>query len=84
MEDIELIASAAIPSHRSGIAIRSMKAGKDAFVDKAPLLTLEELAEVKRVSEQTGKKLFVSYSEFMQNEAAVFAKQKILPKWPRK
>ena len=75
--EIELIVSADIPSHRSTVAIKAMKAGKDAFVDKAPLLTLEELAEVKKVSKETGKKLFVSYSEFMHNEAAIFAKQLI-------
>lgn len=75
--DIELIVSADIPSHRSAVTIKAMQAGKDAFIDKAPLLTLEELAEVKRVSKETGKKLFVSYSEFMHNEAAIFAKQLI-------
>ena len=75
--EIELIVSADIPSHRSAVAIKAMKAGKDAFVDKAPLLTDEELAEVKKVSKETGKKLFVSYSEFMHNEAAIFAKQLI-------
>ena len=77
MSDVELVASSAIPSHRAEIAIRSMRAGKDAFVDKAPLLTLEELDAVKKASEETGKKLFVSYSEFMHNEAAIFAKQLI-------
>lgn len=74
---IELIVSADIPSHRAAVAIKAMKSGKDAFIDKAPFLTLSELDEVKRVSEETGKKLFVSYSEFMHNEAAVFAKQLI-------
>ncbi len=75
--ETELIVSADIPSHRSAVAIKAMQAGKDAFIDKAPFLTLEELDEVKRVSEKTGKKLFVSYSEFMHNEAAIFAKQLI-------
>ena len=77
MPDIELIVSADIPSHRADVTVKAMKAGKDAFIDKAPLLTLEELAEVKKVSKETGKKLFVSYSEFMHNEAAIFAKQLI-------
>lgn len=76
-EDIELIVSADIPSHRAPLTVKSMLAGKDVFVDKAPLLSLEELEEVKKTSQKTGKKLFVSYSEFMQNEAAVFTKQLI-------
>ncbi len=75
--EIELIASADIPSKRADVSIKAMKAGKDAFVDKAPMLTLEELEAVKTTSKQTGKKLFVSYSEFMHNEAAIFAKQLI-------
>lgn len=76
-DEISLIASAAIPSHRADLAIRSMRAGKDFFVDKAPLITFEELDAVKACCRETGKKLFVYYSEFMHVEAAIYAKQLI-------
>ena len=75
--ELELIATAAIPGDRAGIEIAAMRAGKDVFSDKAPLITLEQLAEVKAVCKETGKKLFVCYSEFVMNEAAIFAKQVI-------
>lgn len=75
--ELELIATAAIPGDRAGIEIAAMRAGKDVFADKAPLITLEQLAEVKAVSKETGKRLFVCYSEFVMNEAALFAKQVI-------
>lgn len=75
--EIALVASAAIPSHRAGIAIEAMKAGKDFFVDKAPVISLEQLCEVRAVSEQTKRKYFVYYSEFVAVEASIFAKQLI-------
>lgn len=77
VEELELIATAAIPSERAGIEIAAMRAGKHAFTDKAPMITLEQLEEVKAVSKETGKRLFVYYSEFVGVEAAVFAKQLI-------
>ena len=76
-EEISLIASASVPVTRAPIAIRAMRAGKDFFVDKAPLITLEQLAEVKACCAETGRKLFVYYSEFVAVEAAVYAKQLI-------
>ena len=76
-EEIALIASASVPVQRAPIAIQAMKAGKDFFVDKAPLITLEQLAEVKACCKETGRKLFVYYSEFVAVEAAVYAKQLI-------
>ena len=75
--ELELIATAAIPGDRAGIEIKAMKAGKHAFTDKAPLITLEQLDEVKKVSAETGKRLFVYYSEFVTVESAIFAKQVI-------
>ena len=75
--EIALIATAAIPSHRAGIEIKAMRAGKDVFTDKAPFLTFDELRDVKACCEETGRKLFVYYSEFMHNESAIFAKQLI-------
>ncbi len=50
-----------------------MAAGKDYFTDKAPLTTLEQLSEAKKMVQETGKK----YSERIHVEAAVFAEQLI-------
>ncbi len=71
-DSIRLILSAAIPSERADIAIRSMKAGKDFFVDKAPVISIEQLEAVKQTIDETGRKYFVFYSESVVNEAAIF------------
>ncbi len=72
-QDIQLVASAAIPFERARIAINSMKSGKDFFVDKAPLITLDQLNEVKEVISKTKRKYFVYYGESIDNESTVFA-----------
>lgn len=75
--EIELVISAAIPSERARIAIAAMESGKDVFLDKAPVISLEQLEAVRRTSLKTGRKLFVYYSEFVSVEASIFAKQLI-------
>lgn len=72
--EIQLIASADIPSRRANLAIRTMNAGINFFVDKAPCLTLEECDEIESTQQRTGKKYFVYYSELIENDAAIFAK----------
>jgi len=74
---IHLIAGAAITNKRCALGIRAMKAGKDYFTDKAPMTTLEQLADAKEAVKQTGKKYAVYYSERIHSEAAVFAGQLI-------
>lgn len=71
--EVKLVASACVTSERAALGIRVMKSGKDYFVDKAPLTTLEQLAEVRRTIDETGRKYAVCYSERLQNEAAIFA-----------
>lgn len=75
--EVMLVCSAAKTSLRSALGIRVMKAGKDYFTDKAPLTSLEQLASVKEVIKQTGRKYMVYYSERIHVEAAVFASQLI-------
>ena len=72
-----LIAGAAVTSERCALGLRAMAAGKDYFTDKAPLTTLEQLAEAKAMVETTGKKYMVYYSERLHVEGAVFAGQLI-------
>lgn len=71
--EVRLVASACITSERADLGIRVMKAGKDYFVDKAPLTTLEQLERVRQTIRETGKKYMVSYSERLQVESAVYA-----------
>ncbi|WP_440906612.1 Gfo/Idh/MocA family protein (plasmid) [Catenovulum sp. SX2] len=69
-EQTQLVASAAIPNVRAQIGIQVMQAGKDYFTDKSPFTTLEQLAEVKQVQQQTKRIYAVYYAERLHNEAA--------------
>jgi predicted dehydrogenase len=74
---IQLVASANITSERCALGMRVMRAGKDYFVDKAPLTTLEQLEDAKRVVAETGRKYMVYYGERLHCEGALFAGQLI-------
>ncbi len=73
--ETKLIASAAITNERCALGLRVMKAGKDYFTDKAPLTTLDQLAEAKATVKATGKKYMVYYSERLHVEGAIYAGQ---------
>lgn len=72
---VMLIAGAGIPSERCQLGLKVMEAGKDYFTDKAPLTTLEQLADAKAMVAKTGRKYAVYYSERLHVESAVFAGQ---------
>ena len=74
-ESIQLIISSAIPVERAKIAIRAMKHGKDAMVDKPGITTLELLKEVKEVQAKTNRIFSISYSERFENQATVKASE---------
>lgn len=75
--EVRLVASAAVPSDRGPLGCRVMEAGKDYFTDKAPFTTLEQLAQAREVTQRTGKKYMVYYSERLHVEASVRAGQLI-------
>ncbi|MDN3242088.1 Gfo/Idh/MocA family protein [Glycomyces tritici] len=75
--DVRLVASAAIPSERAPIGLRAIEAGKDAFVDKAPMTTLAQLEAVREATARTGRKYAVYYGERIHAEAAILAGQLI-------
>ncbi|HET6407554.1 MAG TPA: Gfo/Idh/MocA family oxidoreductase [Chthoniobacteraceae bacterium] len=75
--EVQLVASAAIPSERGPLGCRVLRAGKDYFTDKAPFTTLEQLADARKAVAETGKKYMVYYSERLHVEAAVRAGQLI-------
>ncbi|QCR37399.1 Gfo/Idh/MocA family protein [Nissabacter sp. SGAir0207] len=74
-EEVRLVAGAAMPSVRCTLGLKVMAAGKDYFTDKAPLTTLEQLADAQAMVAKTGRKYAVYYSERLHVESAVFAGQ---------
>ncbi|MDQ7993852.1 MAG: Gfo/Idh/MocA family oxidoreductase, partial [Propionicimonas sp.] len=72
---VSLVAGAAVTSQRCALGLRVMAAGKDYFTDKAPLTTLEQLADARAATARTGRKYAVYYSERIHVEAAVLAGQ---------
>jgi predicted dehydrogenase len=72
-EQVQLVASAAVPCDRCPLGLRVLGHGKDFFADKPPMTTLGQLAEARRQVEKTGRKYAVYYSERLHAEAAVFA-----------
>lgn len=72
-KEIQLVATAAIPSDRCGIGLKAMDAGKDFFTDKAPLISMEQLDAAKAKVKETGKKYAVYYSERLHVEASTLA-----------
>lgn len=71
--NIHLIASAAISGDRAGIGLDAMRHGKDYLSDKPAFVSLDQLAEVRRVQSETGRIFSVCYSERFQNRATVRA-----------
>lgn len=70
---INLVACAAVPRDRGEIGVKAMLAGKDFFADKPPFVSMEQLKECREVSQNTGRKFFVYFSERLHVEAAVCA-----------
>lgn len=65
-KSIQVVASAAIPCDRAALGIRVMRAGKDYFVDKPGLTTLEQLAEVRKVQAETKRFYTIFYGERLE------------------
>lgn len=75
--EIQMVASAAVPSERAGIGFQALEAGKDYFTDKSPFTTLEQLKDARRITAETGQKYMVYFSERLHNEAGMKAGQLI-------
>lgn len=70
---IQLIVSASIPNERAPLGLEVMRHGKDFMVDKPGLTTLEQLARVRRVQEQTHRIYSIMYGERLENKATLKA-----------
>ncbi|MDE2577114.1 MAG: Gfo/Idh/MocA family oxidoreductase [Rhodospirillales bacterium] len=60
---IQVIASAAVPCERAGLAIAAMRAGKDVLVDKPGITSFAQLAAVEQAVAETGRIFSVCFSE---------------------
>ena len=70
---IQLVLSAGIPDERAPLGIRVMQHGKDYMVDKPGITTLEQLANVRRVQQETRRIYSIMYSERLENRATIRA-----------
>jgi predicted dehydrogenase len=67
--EIALVLVAAEPSARARLSIEAMRYGKDVMSDKPGCLTLEDLAELRRAADETGRIWSVNFSERCQVRA---------------
>jgi predicted dehydrogenase len=58
---IQLVCSAAVPNLRGPLGVRVMRHGKDFLVDKPAITTLEQLADVRRTIQETGRIFGIMY-----------------------
>jgi predicted dehydrogenase len=70
---IHLILSSIIPDERAPLGIRVMRAGKDYMADKPGITSLEQLAEVRKVQQQTKRIYSICYSEHFETRSTVRA-----------
>jgi predicted dehydrogenase len=70
---IQLVVSASIPDERAPLGIRTMQHGKDFMVDKPGITSLEQLAEVRKIQQETKRIYSIMYSERLENRATVKA-----------
>ncbi len=70
---IQLIVSASIPIDRAPLGIEAMRHGKDFMVDKPGIITLAQLAEVRKVQKETKRIYSIMYSERLENKATIKA-----------
>jgi predicted dehydrogenase len=72
-KSIQLVLSSQVPSERAAIGIKAMKRGKDFLADKPGVITLDELAQIRKTIVETGRIYGILYSERLEVPAAVYA-----------
>jgi predicted dehydrogenase len=70
---IQLVLSAGIPDQRGPLGVRVMQHGKDYMSDKPGIITLDQLADARKVQAQTKRIYSIMYSERLEVGAAVKA-----------
>jgi predicted dehydrogenase len=72
---IQLVLSSGIPDERAPLGIRVMQHGKDYLTDKPGIISLEQLAAVKKVQKETNRIYSIMYSERFENKGTEKASQ---------
>jgi predicted dehydrogenase len=72
---IHLVLSSGIPDERAPLGIRVMQHGKDYLTDKPGIISLEQLAAVKKVQKETKRIYSIMYSERFENKGTEKASQ---------
>lgn len=70
---IQLVAAAPIPDQRAPLGIRVMRHGKDYLSDKPGIISLEQLADVRKAIHDTKRIYAIMFSERLEVKAAVKA-----------
>jgi len=70
---IDLIVTAAIPAERTPIACEAMRHGKDVMSDKPGAISLDQLAELRRVQAEAKRICSILYSEHYETRSTVKA-----------
>jgi len=68
-KSVQLVLSSGIPDERAPLGIRVMKHGKDYLTDKPGIITLDQLAAVKKTQQETKQIYSIMYSERFENKA---------------
>lgn len=69
---IQLVCSAAVPNLRGPLGVRVMRHGKDFLVDKPAITTLDQLADVRRAIQETGRIFGIMYGR-LDSKATLYA-----------
>src|SRR5215204_1574056 len=72
-KSIQLVLSSIIPDERAPLGIRVMQHGKDYMVDKPGIITLDQLAQARKVQKETKRIYSIMYSERLENRATIKA-----------
>ena len=70
---LQLVLTSQIPVERAGIGVAAMKHGKDVLSDKPGMLTLDQVAEVRKTIAATGRIYGIMYSEMLEVPASIKA-----------
>ncbi len=70
---VQLVVTAGIPADRAPLGVEVMRHGKDFMTDKPGVISLEQLAEVRRVQADTKRIYSILYSEHFETRSTVRA-----------
>lgn len=68
---IKFVTAAPIPSERAPLGIQCLEAGKDFLVDKPGVLTRQELDDVERAVNRTGRRYIIWFHERLTSRATI-------------